>query len=92
MHKVHDKPLSNHLRRYRRARGLSQRDAAKILGFADASCISRWEHGACLPNTVNLFKLAALYRTLVDALYIDMLRTIRDNVQQREASIRLHDH
>jgi transcriptional regulator with XRE-family HTH domain len=66
---------------------LKQRDAARILGLSDSSLVSRWEQGARLPSTVNLFKLAAVYRTLVDALYIDLLRDVRAEVRRRERRI-----
>jgi transcriptional regulator with XRE-family HTH domain len=91
MTKVKNVPILNQLRKYRKARGLNQRQAARILGFADASSLSRWEHGVCLPSVMNLFRLAALYRTLVDALYIDMLRTIREEVRRREVVLRPHE-
>jgi transcriptional regulator with XRE-family HTH domain len=85
--------MFNQLRKYRKARGLRQCDAARILGFADSSRISRWERGTCLPTAINMFKLAALYRTLVDALYIDVLRQIREEVRRREAQIvKRNDH
>lgn len=79
--------IPNRLRKYRKARGLKQRDAARILGFADGSHISRWERGICLPTAHNLFKLAATYRTLVDALYIDVLRDIREEVREQEQRV-----
>jgi transcriptional regulator with XRE-family HTH domain len=91
MTKVKYTPILNRLRRYRKARGLKQRDAARILGLADASSLSRWEQGVCLPSVMNMFRLAALYRTLVDALYIDALRTIREEVRRREVKM-LPDH
>jgi transcriptional regulator with XRE-family HTH domain len=40
-------------------------EKAAILGFADASSLSRWEQGVCLPSVMNLFRLARLYRTSV---------------------------
>ena len=83
--------ISNHLRKYRKARGLSQRDAARILGYANSSRLSKWERGNCLPNSRNLFRLAAAYRTLVDALYIDVLRDVRKEVRGREEKILKHD-
>jgi len=83
--------IPNQLRKYRRARGLSQRAAARILGFVDTSCLSRWEHGVCLPNAVNMFRLAALYRTLVDGLYIDVLRNVREEIRRREEQAHHHD-
>lgn len=84
--------IINQLRKYRRARGLKQREAARILGFADASSLSRWEQGVCLPNMRNMFRLAALYHTLVDALYIDTLRQIREEIRKREAEVRAHEN
>ncbi len=87
MTKVTNAPIPNQLRKYRRARGLKQGEAARILGLADSSSISRWERGVCVPSVANMFRLAALYRTLVDALYIDTLRTIREDVGRREADI-----
>jgi transcriptional regulator with XRE-family HTH domain len=92
MKTTHNTPIPNQLRKYRKARGLKQRDAARILGFADSSRISRWERGLCLPTANNLFKLAAAYRTLVDALYIDVLRDIREEVRKRERRVLKHDN
>jgi DNA-binding XRE family transcriptional regulator len=86
------RPHFNQLRKYRKARGLSQVDAAHILGFADGSRISRWERGQCLPTTINLFRLAAAYKTMVDALYIDVLREIRNEVQTREQQVLTQRH
>ena len=75
------KPIINQLRKYRRARGLKQRNTARILGLADASSVSRWERGVCLPSVIQMFRLAALYEVLVDALFIDVLRTIREEIR-----------
>lgn len=77
----------NYLRKYRRSRGLLQKEVAEILGLKSASAISRWEKGLCLPSTKNLFKLASLYRTMVEALYMDQLRTLRFELQKTEAKI-----
>ena len=84
MRKPKNTPIVNQLRKYRKACGLKQREAARMLGFADASSLSRWEQGICLPSVMNLFRLSALYGTLVDALYIDTLRTIREEIRTRE--------
>lgn len=42
--------------------------------------ISQWEKGVCLPSTLNLFKLASLYQIMVDALFIDFLRALRNEL------------
>ena len=51
-----EKNIPNSIKRYRKARGLQQKDVAKVLGLKSASMISRWEKGLCLPNTKNLFQ------------------------------------
>lgn len=79
--------IPNCLKKYRRIRGLKQKEVAKILGIKSASIISRWEKGVCLPNTLNLFRLSVLYRTMSDALFIDLTRDLRDDLRKREEKI-----
>jgi transcriptional regulator with XRE-family HTH domain len=81
------KATPNCLKKYRRIRGLKQNEVARILGLKSASMISRWEKGVCVPSTLNLFRLATLYRTIADALFIDMLRVLRDDVHKREEKV-----
>ena len=83
--------IPNSLRKHRRARGLSQKDVAAMLGLKSASIISRWENGACLPTTRNVFKLAVLYRAMVDALYFDLLRSLRQQLRESERAVLDHD-
>lgn len=81
------KRVPNSLRKYRRARGLKQKEVAEILGLKNTSMISRWERGFVLPKPVNIFKLAALYRTMTDALFMDLLRSVKDDIHQKEKMI-----
>lgn len=74
----------NSLRKYRKRRGLRQKEVAKILGLKNTSMISRWERGFVLPKPANIFRLAALYRTMADALFIDLLRIVKDEIYQKE--------
>jgi transcriptional regulator with XRE-family HTH domain len=76
--------IPNSLRRFRRVRGMKQKEVARILGIKSASMISRWEKGATLPSTENAFKLAVIYRTMVDALYMDYLVRLKDELRKRE--------
>lgn len=82
--------IQNCLKKYRRARGLKQKDVAKILGIKSASMVSRWERGVCLPSTINAFKLATIYRTMVDPLFIDLLMALRRDIYKREEKITNH--
>ena len=79
--------IPNCLREYRKRSGLKQQEVAEVLGLKSTSMISRWERGVCLPGSLNIFKLAVLYRTMVDALFIDQLRALRAELRQREEQI-----
>ncbi len=81
------KRRSNHLKKYRKARGLNQKEVAKILGLQNASMISRWEKGVCLPGPLAMFKLAILYRTMADALFIELRRALLDEMREREEKV-----
>jgi len=79
--------IPNCLRKYRKARGLNQRKVAEIMGLKSSSIISRWEKGICLPSSFNIFKLAVVYRTMVDALFIDQLRELKDSLYKKEEKV-----
>lgn len=81
------KNIPNSLRKYRRARGLKQKEVAEMLGLKSSSMISRWEKGAVLPKPLSIFKLAAIYRTMVDALFIDLLKAVKADMFRREEKI-----
>jgi transcriptional regulator with XRE-family HTH domain len=87
MRNIKSKNIPNNLRRYRKARGLRQKDVAIILELNNTSMISRWEKGIFLPNTINIFKLAIIYRTMVDALFPDLLITLKSDIQKREDKV-----
>jgi len=85
MKKVDYKKIPNALRKFRKTNGYTQKQVASFLGVGNSAMISRWENGSRLPNPVNMFRLAVLYRTMVDALYIDLVRVLRKEMQaQRE--------
>jgi len=87
MRKNNAKLISNCLRKYRRARGLTQKDVARVLRLHSTSLISRWEKGISLPNTTNAFRLAVVYRTMADALFIDLVRQLKDEIRKNEARV-----
>ena len=53
--------IPNNLKQHRKARGLTQVDVAKRLGFTASERISKWEHGQMYPHILNLFRLATIY-------------------------------
>jgi transcriptional regulator with XRE-family HTH domain len=81
------KKIPNLLRKYRRIRGLNQKEIAAILGFRDASLISRWEKGRRIPSLMNAIRLAILCRSMVDALFFDHVRALREEIRGREEKI-----
>ena len=79
-----NKRIPNSLRKYRKSRGLKQKEVAKILGLKSSCMISRWERGHHLPQPVNIFKLAVLYRTMADALFIDLRKLLQEDILKAE--------
>ena len=61
--------VPNKLKKYRHCAGYSQKKLARLLGLSDTSLISRWEHGAALPNMRYAFCLSRLYDTLPHVLF-----------------------
>jgi transcriptional regulator with XRE-family HTH domain len=81
---VESKAILNCLRKYRKARGLKQSEVAKLMGLQSASKVSHWENGVSVPSTVNVMKLAALYRVMVESLFPDLIRQYRAELAERE--------
>lgn len=80
----HDyKTIPNSLRKFRKMSGYTQKQVAFFLGVENAGMISRWENGSRFPSPVNIFRLAALYHTMADALYFNLLRVVRREIQVR---------
>lgn len=79
--------IHNYLRRCRKAQGLTQRDVAAILGLESSAMISRWEKGACIPETVNLFKMAVIYQTTVDFVYEDLRLALSDELAPKMRTV-----
>ena len=75
--------FNNCLRKYRKARGLKQKEVAEILEINN-SMVSRWENGSCIPDSLHLMDLSLLYRTATDALLIDYRAIRKEVIMQRE--------
>jgi transcriptional regulator with XRE-family HTH domain len=81
------KRIPNLLKKHRRIRGLKQWQVAILLGLKNGSRISRWEKGECLPSALNIFRLSIIYRVLVDALFIDHIYALREEIHGREKKL-----
>lgn len=62
----------NKLKMFRRCQGYSQKKVARMLGLADTSTLSRWEHGIALPSIMHVFRLAGMYQTLPHELFEEL--------------------
>ena len=76
MNKKFTAPYRNRLRAIRKGRRMRQLDVACQLGFNAPDRVSRWEKGQSLPNIINLFKLALIYRVPPEDLYPDFVSEI----------------
>ena len=79
--------IPNLLRRYRKARGLNQKQAAGLLGIRNTTMISRWEKGPSLPSALNVFKLAVMYGTMADALFPNLITIVRREFLKRKEGL-----
>lgn len=81
------KHIPNLLRRYRKERGLTQNEVAKLLGMKNKTRVSEWENGNGFPNLINAVRLSIIYRVMIDAIFIDLLYILREEIHQRESEI-----
>ena len=59
----------NNLKAARLASGMTQRQAADLLGLRCESRLSQWEGGTSVPSIFNLLRLARMYGTTCELLY-----------------------
>ena len=88
MGSIKHKRTPNSLRKYRRAKGLTQKEVAKILGLKEASAISRWERGFRVPKLITAIKLSILYNTMADGLYLSVRRELKDEISESLNKVR----
>lgn len=79
------KRLPNCLRKFRKARGLSQIQVARLLDLKNTTNISKWENGLDIPNTLYLVRMAVIYRTMVDALIPDLIHLLKGEIAKKES-------
>lgn len=72
--------VPNAIRQYRKARGLSQRELANILGFKDKAWISHWENGKAIPNLISAIKLSVFLGVPVNELFNNLACKIIKNI------------
>jgi len=88
MKNIKQQAAPNSLRHFRKQRGLRQQDVAEVLDVKSRSVISKWENGHRIPHIANLVKLAVLYRTMVDAIYLDFRMEMKKEIRKKEQHLR----
>jgi transcriptional regulator with XRE-family HTH domain len=68
--------------------GFSQKRVAYFLGFKGTNAISRYEHGAKLPNLANALKLEIVYRIPVAFLFADLYKRLKKEIRGREEKLK----
>jgi len=76
------KKIPNLLLKYRKISGYTQKQVAQIIDI-QPTLLCKWEEGKCIPNLVYVFKLAILYQTMADALFIDLIRYLRKEIKEK---------
>jgi len=56
-----------------------------MLGHASSDRISHWEKGVAFPGMVNLLKLTLIYRVPPEQFYVDLYKSLADELQQKMA-------
>jgi len=74
----------NRLVIYRRRMGFSQKQVARLLGFAGTSMVSRYEHGRSLPPLNVAFSLGIILRVPVEFLFPALYESLRTNIRAEE--------
>lgn len=59
----------NNLRTLRKARGLTQKEVANLMGLKAEDRISHWEKGQLVPHMKNLIKLSQVYQVSIQELF-----------------------
>jgi len=85
------KKIPNCLPKYRRQKGLTQKDVARVLGFRTGSIVSKWERGFSFPSTPSLLKLSALYGRQAEAMFIDLFQRIKEEVMSDALNKNQHE-
>lgn len=81
------KQKQNNLVLYRRRMGFTQRQVARLLGHADASMVSHYEHGRAQPPLAVALSLEIIYRTPVAFLFPAMYEELKRGIRSLEETL-----
>ena len=61
-----------------------------MLDLIDTSPLSRWEKGIALPNLVQIFRLALIYKTMPSEMYFELWQNISHEISAKETNLSTH--
>lgn len=79
---------NNQIREYRKKRGQTLKQTARILGIRNENHINEWETGVRVPTLENAMKLSAALNCPVEVLFFERFRELRAEARERQARIK----
>lgn len=61
-----------------------------MLDLIDTSPLSRWEKGIALPNLVQIFRLARIYKTMPSEMYFELWQNISNEMSAKKTNLLTH--
>ncbi len=84
--------IPNHLRRFRKQMGLTQKEIASLLEFSSTKRIILWEQGKAQPSVYNLFRLSIIYRAYPHELYPEYYHEMKVSLLSKTDEVLLTKH
>src|SRR5215467_5908686 len=81
------KDFASHLRAHRKRSGLTQRELAKLSGYASKSLVSRHETASGIPTLDIALAYEAIFRVPISQLFPELYRAIEASVEARLATM-----
>ena len=79
--------IHNTLRTERKRSGLSQKEAAQLLGLNTSTQLSRYEHNHREPSLKAALTLQAIYRVPIHELFAGLYLEIQSHVERRATQL-----
>ena len=83
---------NNQIRRYRKRRGYTLKNLAKIMGVLNQGQINQWENERKTPTLDNALKLSATLDCPLEILYLERFNAIRKELYPRKVKILQKSH
>lgn len=84
--------IPNHLRKFRKQMGLTQKEVASLMDFTSPKRIILWEQGKAHPGICNLFRLSIIYHTFPHELYPEYYQEMKKSLLSQTEELLLTKH